>query len=211
MKVITYNIHKGMNIDNKNILMDIINFLKSENADVICLQEVLESIHLKILKSLGIQGYFLKTVELKSDNYGIAIYFRGFRYFIKSFYLTSKKEQRGFIHLNLIEKNKKINIINTHLGLSEEIRRLQIREMYNYIKSLSGEKIICGDFNQKNVSIKHYYDLANLFNYANVETFWPTKSRIDYIFISKNIVPIEYNVGFINLSDHYPIISVIKQ
>lgn len=207
MKIITYNIHKGMDLHNKDTLDELLSFLKNINADIICLQEVLESIHFRILNDLNIKGYFLKTVELKSDNYGIAIYFTKCVNYVDGFYLSSKKEQRGFIHTQFFINNKLVNIINTHLGLSEEERQIQIEEIYNYGKKLRGKIIICGDFNQINVKIKEYYDLAILFDCENIETFEPSKSRIDYIFMSKNLRPSKYKVEFINLSDHYPVIG----
>lgn len=209
MKIITYNIHKGMNIYNENTLIEMIPFLKKINAEIICLQEVLESIHFKILKQLNINGYFLKTVELNDDNYGIAIYYKKRINYVKSVYLKSQKEQRGFIHIQLVINNKIINIINTHLGLSEYIRKLQINEIYNYTKKLNQRVIICGDFNERDIVIKNYYDLAVLFRLENIETFQPSKSRIDYIFISKKLKPVEYNVELINLSDHYPVIGKV--
>ncbi|MEN2257904.1 endonuclease/exonuclease/phosphatase family protein [Paraclostridium benzoelyticum] len=111
------------------------------------------------------------------------------------------------MHTQFFINNKLVNIINTHLGLSEEERQIQIEEIYNYGKKLRGKIIICGDFNQINVKIKEYYDLAILFDCENIETFEPSKSRIDYIFMSKNLRPSKYKVEFINLSDHYPVIG----
>ncbi|MDO7205014.1 hypothetical protein Q5M85_13570 [Paraclostridium bifermentans] len=100
MKIITYNIHKGMDAHNKDTLNGLLSFLKKINADVICLQEVLESIHYKILNDLNIKGYFFKTVELKGDNYGIAIYFIECVKHIDGFYLSSKKEHKDLFILN---------------------------------------------------------------------------------------------------------------
>lgn len=207
MKIITYNIHKGMDEFNKNTLDDLISFLKKSDANIICLQEVLKSIHYKIINDLGIEGYFLSTVELKNDNYGIAMYFNERINYVQGFYLTSKKEQRGFIHTELFLNNKLVNIINTHLGLNEDERKKQLEEICSYANQLRGKKLICGDFNQLNVSIEEYYDLAKIFDCENIETFKPSKSRIDYIFMSKNLKPINYKVKFINLSDHYPVIG----
>lgn len=207
MKIITYNIHKGMDAHNKDTLNGLLSFLKKINADVICLQEVLESIHYKILNDLNIKGYFFKTVELKGDNYGIAIYFIECVKYTDGFYLSSKKEQRGFIHTQFFINNKLVNIINTHLGLNKEERKIQIEEIYSYVNDLRGKIIICGDFNQTNIKIKDYYDLSILFGCENIETFQPSKSRIDYIFMSKNLRPSRYKVEFINLSDHYPVIG----
>ncbi|WP_250674971.1 endonuclease/exonuclease/phosphatase family protein [Paraclostridium ghonii] len=207
MKIITYNIHKGMDEFNKNTLEELISFLKKSKADIICLQEVLESIHYKIINDLNIEGHFLSTVKLKNDNYGIAVYFNEHINYTQEFYLPSKKEQRGFVHIEFFFNNKLANIINTHLGLNEEERKKQLDEISIYADKLRGKTIICGDFNELNVKINNYYDLAILFDCENVETFKPSKSRIDYIFMSKNLNATKYKVEFINLSDHYPVIG----
>lgn len=181
-----------------------LSFLKKINADVICLQEVLESIHYKIL---NIKGYFLKTVELKGDNYGIAIYFIKCVKHTDGFYLSIKKEQREFIHTQFFINNKLVNIINTHLGLNEEERKTQIEKICRYVNNLRGKNIICGDFNQTNIKIQDYYDLSILFGCENIETFQPSKSIIDYIFMSQNLRPSRYKAELIDLSDHYPVIG----
>lgn len=210
MKIVTYNIHKGLNLNNEDTLEQIVTYLKDTEADVICLQEVLSNIHEKIMYKLNIKGYFLSTVNLKEDKYGISIYCNKNICTATGNYLTSKKEQRGFIHLEMYLKNKLINIINLHLGLDIEERKKQIEEVLNYTNRLRGKIIICGDFNQINLCINGFYDLAQIFDFEDLETFQKSKSRIDYIFISNNIKPIKYLVDFINLSDHYPVIGLFN-
>ncbi|MDO7205015.1 hypothetical protein Q5M85_13575 [Paraclostridium bifermentans] len=59
-----------------------------------------------------------------------------------------------------------------------------MREIYSYVNKLRGKIIICGDFNQTNIKIKDYYDLSILFSCENIETFQPSKSRIDiYLYL----------------------------
>jgi endonuclease/exonuclease/phosphatase family metal-dependent hydrolase len=205
MKILTYNIHKGMDKNNKNTLEQILSYLKNIDADIICLQEVLGSIHEEILSNLKLYGYFLSNVSLKDDEYGISVYCKKSIGLVQGTHLTSKKERRGFIHLQLFFNDKLINIINLHLGLDINERRQQVEEVLDYTNKLRGKIIICGDFNQINLHINNYYDMAKLFDCENVETFKKSKSRIDYIFISQNICPKKYKVHFINLSDHYPV------
>ena len=207
MKILTYNIHKGMNEHNENTLEKILSYLKYLDVDVICLQEVLGSIHEKILSNLKLNGYFLTNVNLKNDTYGISIYCKKNISLVRGIHLTSKNEQRGFIHLELFINNKLINLINLHLGLNIDERKQQLEEIISYLNNLRGKIIICGDFNQINLCIKNYYDLAKLFDKENVETFKKSKSRIDYMFISQNVGIKKYKVDFKNLSDHYPIIA----
>ncbi|WP_290061016.1 hypothetical protein [Paraclostridium bifermentans] len=46
-----------------------------------------------------------------------------------------------------------------------------------------------------------------MFGCENIETFEPSKSIIDYIFMSQNLRPSRYKVEFIDLSDHYSVIE----
>lgn len=207
MKLITYNIHKGIDENNNESLNDIIDYLKRTNADIICLQEVLNSIHIKLLNELDINGYFLSNVKLTNDLYGISIYFKNNMVSVDGVHLVSEKERRGFIHLQLYINDKLVNIINLHLGLSIYEREKQLDQVLNYIDTLRGKNIICGDFNQIGLKIDRFYDLAKIFDLENTETFSKSKSRIDYIFISQNINPAKYIVDFITTSDHFPAIG----
>lgn len=207
MKLITYNIHKGIDENNNESLKDIINYLKDINGDIICLQEVLQSIHVKLLNELDINGYFLSNVKLNNDLYGISIYFKEDIMSVNGIHLISEKEMRGFIHLQLYINNKLVNIINLHLGLNNKERKMQLKQLLEYINLLRGKIIICGDFNQINLNVDGFYDLAKIFNLEDKETFSKSKSRIDYIFISQNINPVKYRVDFINTSDHFPLIG----
>ncbi len=207
MKLITYNIHKGIDENNNESLNDIIDYLKRTKADIICLQEVLNSIHIKLLNELDINGYFLSNVKLTNDLYGISIYFKNDMVSVDGVHLVSEKERRGFIHLQLYINDKLVNIINLHLGLSIYERDKQLEQVLNYVDTLRGKNIICGDFNQTDLKIDKFYDLAKIFDLENTETFSKSKSRIDYIFISQNINPTKYIVDFITTSDHFPVIG----
>ncbi|MEG2787517.1 MAG: endonuclease/exonuclease/phosphatase family protein [Romboutsia sp.] len=210
MKIVTYNIHKGMDLNNEDKVDEILKYLQIIEADVICIQEILSDIHERIIYKLNIKGYFLSNVNLKEGKYGVSIYCNEKIFATKGYHLTSKKEQRGFIHLELYLSNKLINIINLHLGLDLGERKNQMEEIMDYVSHLRGKIIICGDFNQINLSINNFCDLARIFDSEDIETFPKSKSRIDYIYISNNIKPTKYSVDFINLSDHYPVIGEFK-
>lgn len=207
MKIITYNIHKGKDSKGVDTIDNMINYFNESNVDILCLQEVLKSHHNKILEKTNLKGCYQCNVELKNDEYGISIYYKNNInfHFIEGNLLTSKKEQRGFLNAQLYVNNKLVNIINTHLGLDVNERKIQINEIVNYAQKLRGKVFICGDLNEKNISLKPYYDTAKVFDYESIETFVSSKSRIDYIFVSNNLRLVNYCVDFINLSDHYPV------
>ncbi|MGL5313902.1 MAG: endonuclease/exonuclease/phosphatase family protein [Peptostreptococcaceae bacterium] len=210
MKIVTYNIHKGMDSNNKLTLCEIGKYLKNLNCSIICLQEVLYHQYLELKKILKIEGVFAANVKNPTMLYGICIFSKNNIVSYEHVLLTSKKEQRGFIHLTIFNKEK-INIINTHLGLDKEERVVQIDEILNFKNKFEGKNIICGDFNEKNISINTFEDSASVGDGYEIGTFPKSNSRIDYIYIENGIKIKNYFVDEINLSDHYPVIVEIEK
>lgn len=207
MKIVCYNIHKGMDANNKVTLHKMILYLKSLDADVICLQEVLYS-QFKIMKlALNMKGVFAANINNEKMKFGVCTFTKHNICKSDHVLLPSKKEQRGFLCINIdYMKDLKLNIINTHLGLDKEERVKQIEVILEYMDLLGKEKILCGDFNEKNISINDLIDSAVYLKKDSEPTF--KTSRIDYIFSSKNYIPLNYFVNVINLSDHFPVISI---
>ncbi|WP_042273539.1 endonuclease/exonuclease/phosphatase family protein [[Clostridium] dakarense] len=209
MKIVSYNIHKGMDSNNKITLGKISKYLKNINADVICLQEVLYPQFAKLKLDLKMDGVFAANVIRPSMMYGICIFSNKEIYNNEHILLTSKNEQRGFVNANILSEFGKMNIVNTHLGLDRYERQTQINEILSYLYNREGKSIICGDFNEKNISLSNYNDMAVFTGKYDICTFFKTEARIDYIFID-NLIKIEdYVIDKIKLSDHYPIIGKI--
>ena len=218
IKIVSYNIHSGLNKDMFPTLFDIIDFLRISNADVICLQEVNESANAGFQVSsfkdeLKMYSHFAANVVGLGLNYGLVTYSK---YPIKSenhIYLTSEREQRGMLHTVVSVKGRKLNIINVHLGLGEEERETQRKQLVNFINKLGNDPyIVVGDFNQGSMSLdeKVLKDVAKELDKANILTFATGLDRIDYIFVSPKIEILDYEVLIKNMSDHYPIIAKIK-
>lgn len=208
MKIVTYNIHKGIDKKNKLNLLKMTKYLKSLDANIICLQEVLYYQY-KIMKFfLKMKGIFAMNIDRKDFKYGICTFYKGELLFNIHIFLSSKKEQRGFLYIKTkLNDENEINVINTHLGLEKFERQIQISEILNYSNALLDKTIICGDFNEKNISIDSYNDISVILDKNNIPTF--NTSRIDYIFVSKDLTPKSYEVDNINYSDHFPVISII--
>ncbi|MGX4599581.1 endonuclease/exonuclease/phosphatase family protein [Faecalimicrobium sp. JNUCC 81] len=209
MKIVSYNIHKGMDANNKITLGKISKYLKNLDADVICLQEVLYPQFAKLKSDLKMDGVFAANVIKPGVMYGICIFSNKEIYNNEHTILTSKNEQRGFLNANIFSEYGKMNIINTHLGLDKYERQTQINEILSYLYNVEGKSIICGDFNEKNISLSNYNDMAVYTGKYDICTFFKTDARIDYIFIDKIILIDDYVVDKIKLSDHYPIIGKI--
>ena len=199
MRLVCYNIHKGMDEFRRVTLLQLIKYLKSLDADVICLQEVLYY-QFNIMKLiLKMDGVFAIHVHNKKMKFGICILSK--EKIIKSNHilLTSKKEQRGILS---IDRENEV-IINTHLGLDSEERKTQISEILDFAKNKGKNIIICGDFNEENINLSSYKDVAKYLFEDRKATF--NKWRIDYIFCSKVTKVKSYQVDQVFYSDHFPI------
>ena len=198
-------------------LFDIIDFLRVCDADIICLQEVNESAKVgfqvsSLKEELNMHSHFGANVVELGLNYGLVTYSK---YPIKSenhIYLSSDREQRGMLHTVLNVDGRNLNVINVHLGLSEEERKIQLKELVGFINSLAGEPyIVVGDFNEDSLKIDDNIltDVARKLNKSNILTFSVGLDRIDYIFVSPNIEIKDYEVLIKNMSDHYPVVAKI--
>lgn len=209
MKVLTYNIHKGMDSSNNSTLTEIATYLKQGEYDVICLQEVLYHQFKKIKSILKINGVFVANVNKPLMLYGVCIFSKYEIQDSTHILLTSKKEQRGLLSINLSINEENLYVINTHLGLDKHERYMQISEILDFINRLSGKIIICGDFNEKNICLNSFIDCAIACNKYDIATFAKSKARIDYIFANRELNIKNYYVDNIMLSDHYPVICIL--
>jgi endonuclease/exonuclease/phosphatase family metal-dependent hydrolase len=189
-----------------------IKFFNESNSDIICLQEVLSFQSIKIGLLTKTHSSFAPNVANFISSYGLSIYSKYPIIESNHVSLTSKYEQRGFLHAVLkISEDKVLNVINVHLGLNEYERNIQISEILDYVNKLEGDTVVLGDFNQTNVSLETFIDIAQCHNLENTHSYSALNARIDYIFITNNQIYCSYyNVLEIDLSDHYPVLSKIK-
>ena len=210
MKIVTYNIHKGMDSNDKFTLRKISKYLKELDCDIICLQEVLYPQFSKLKLELKMDGVFAANINKPNMMYGICTFAKSEIENHSHILLTSEKEQRGFLYTNIFSDCGKINVINTHLGLDNSERKKQISEILDYTHRLVGRIIICGDMNEKNVNIDIFNDIATYKNKQKLCTFEKTNARIDYIFVDKLMNIDNYDVHSVQYSDHYPVIGNLR-
>ncbi|WP_148557333.1 endonuclease/exonuclease/phosphatase family protein [Terrisporobacter glycolicus] len=203
MKLVSYNIHIGTDEFRRMTLFQLIGYLKSLDCDVICLQEVLYY-QFKLMKILlKMNGVFGLHVNNRKMKFGICILSKNKINCSSHLLLSSKTEQRGLLSIDIDDKI----IINTHLGLDMEERKIQISEILDFAKKQNKNIVICGDFNEKNINLSSYKDAAKCL----CKDFYPTfkTSRIDYVFVSSIIDIKSYEIDQVLYSDHFPIIVKI--
>lgn len=209
--IMSYNIHRGKDYQNKYSMEEIINYLRESDIDIICLQEVLLSNH-QLLREIGnYNAQFVANIQVPIVSTGLATYSKYPVIESNHIILSSKSEPRGALHTVYNINNKLVNVINVHLGLSKQERIDQVRELTQYSKMLEGEVIIVGDFNQSPLEIEQFRDVGKYHGYYKKNTFIPNNVRIDYIFMTTDYMySINYDIIDIKLSDHYPITTHIR-
>lgn len=169
MKLISLNIE--LNRHHELVLP----FLKSENADVICLQELLEEDFDMYKKELGMDGvhrilnYITDNVHIESygKREGIAIFAKniidsGFVFHVGekedidvSFDKYSSRENiiknRALIWADVKNNDEVFRIVTTHLTITHhgEVTSIQIEDNQRFISNIKklGEFVLCGDTN----------------------------------------------------------------
>ena len=168
LKLLSLNIHKGFNWKNDSLILENLrNVIRTENADLVFLQEVVgeNRLHLRNESKWPKEPQFEFLAHQIWDHYSYgqnAVYPEGHHgnailskfpiTFWKNINLsTNKLEQRGLLHciIEIPPQNFKIHLLCTHLNLIFG-RSKQINMISEYLKTTlnSNEPIIlAGDFN----------------------------------------------------------------
>ncbi len=164
IKVITWNIWRGKYLDG------VIDFLKSSNADIIGLQEIIEDESLTsrenlaqiIAKSLGYNYVYCKafTTDRHMPIYDIGNAILS-KYEIQNtmcielsglsdYKSDSTTEPRNAIKAEITINNRTLTILNTHLAYSHELKPFELRtkQVEKLIPPIKSQNtILMGDFN----------------------------------------------------------------
>ncbi|WP_059173303.1 endonuclease/exonuclease/phosphatase family protein [Bacillus sp. FJAT-27445] len=232
IKVMTYNIHHGVGIDNVLDLGRIASLVREEGADIVALQEVdrhygarsnFEDQAQKLATLLGYHYVYAANLDLHPTEeganrrqYGTAVLskypiIQSENYFLPSFW----QEQRGLLETTINVKGSHIRVYNTHLGLDVQQRLAQVKEINKIVTAKKTEAILMGDLNAEPESeeIKLLLEGTNFFDvFGNIEAVntFPVEDpriRIDYIFSSVGLKVSNQYVINSTYSDHLPVIA----
>lgn len=223
----------------RNNLLDIAEFLKLENADVVALQEADgESFwsgdfnHVKLLAEAADYPWFVLAVHVDNPlgTYGTAILSRlpiedafGF-----TFQPTPPTTNKGYtlIQVNWApnhlvdgeQQNKLIDIVSVHLDFSRKSKRKsQLDELALTLASRDNAAIILGDFNSEWLGeekiIKKFAEQGRYRAYQPESNAFHSYSdrRLDWALITNDLDFINYYIADESLSDHKPIVVQIKR
>jgi endonuclease/exonuclease/phosphatase family metal-dependent hydrolase len=171
MRLLTYNIHKGVGSDRRYRIERIIDVIREQSPDLICLQEVDRNVrrsHYHDQPAL-LAKYLETSVHLYQLNvpkheggYGNLILSR---WPFRSQHLVSIRHRlrkpRGAQLVVVDTPEGPLHLINWHLGLRERERRWQTHHLLGrreFLESAHLPTIIAGDYNDwRNTLAKHHF------------------------------------------------------
>jgi len=235
LRILTYNVHSCIGTDR---LLDpgrVADVIAQSGADIIALQELdvgrkrtggIDQAHM-IATLLKMEAHFHPALNVQEEKYGDAILTALPTRLMKAGPLPSVGETRGAIWTQVDAGGRKLNVLNTHLGLRNIDRIKQVRTLLSdeWIGSPdfhAAPCVICGDLNAR-ASSPAYTMLAGLFRDAQLNmaerprpTF-PSRFpllRIDHVFLSYDLKVSPASVISTPLakraSDHRPLLITLK-
>lgn len=230
LKIMTYNIRHGLGSDDILDLERVISVIKSENPDILILNEVdrRRARSGNILQVEEIAGStsmeFVFGATEGQTNYGNAVLSKYPIAESRTFDLPQPKWMkavvRGCVNVKVNVDGTLISVYGTHLGLGgfQEIQT-ELGAIFEETKKEDIPTIIAGDFNLEYGELKgSVKELFSTFNSANhfigkdLHTFPAINPgpQIDYILLSGHLIPKEiYTVNSI-ASDHLPVICIVE-
>jgi endonuclease/exonuclease/phosphatase family metal-dependent hydrolase len=232
IRVITYNIHHGVGLDEKLDLARIAALIKAEDADLVALQEVDRGVERTAKRDLpaelaeltGMKVYFGPNIRYQGGDYGNAVLTKFPIKQAKNSPLTmvGKGEQRGVIQLVLDVRGTDVLFMDTHLdSRREEAERTRSAGELVQLIAAAGQMpvMVCGDFNTVPATpahVKMKTALADTWELIGQESGLtsPTENprrRIDYLWISTATIELlQVKVLRSNASDHLPVFGEFR-
>ncbi len=224
----TFNIHHGVDGQNRESLDALIDEIKASGAQVIALQEVdrknfrsgFKDQVKEIAKALSFSYAYGETINILGVKYGNA--------FVSAYPIieednivlpTASWEGRGLLKVKIDLGDQIYRFYTTHLGLSAREREEQIAVINHEISDSPLRVILMGDFNAQPEYLEmekihsglqdtaHATTQEKLFTFAYNSTI--PNIRIDYIYTSKDVSVLKHWVNPSSVSDHNMVLARI--
>jgi endonuclease/exonuclease/phosphatase family metal-dependent hydrolase len=218
MRLATYNIHIGKDVEDTLNLDKTIDTLRTVDADVVALQEVeRHSLRTgfvdqpkKIAEALGMDYRFGVALKVGLFEFGDVLLSRYPILSAEKIELPSGRETRQALLASLDVHGKTLNVLVTHLGLSAQERSEHVSVLDKRLAALEGPVAVMGDFNCPLEAPELKPWLSWMQNTAKqpLQTFPGLSDQIDGILLSKGHFDIKktYTVES-SASDHVPLVS----
>jgi endonuclease/exonuclease/phosphatase family metal-dependent hydrolase len=228
LRVMTFNIHGGINWSGVFDLNSLADFIRENDPDIVGLQEVdlawssmsgFHNIPGELAERLHMYYAFAASRERNNGYFGNLILSKYPILQQWTCLLPGNLEQRSLAFIQIMVGGAKINFLTTHLGLSESDRLQQVAAINEFVNQVTGPIIISGDFNGSDNDLavrelKHNLsDLQEISDYRDCGTFRskdgklnPT-SKMDYILVTPELSFSKFQVVDNYISDHVPLIA----
>ena len=239
LKVVTYNIHKGLSPFNRRVVMhDLREHLRELNADILFLQEVqgehahhslrhadypVAPQHEYIAESVWAHHAYGMNAVYEAGHHGNAILSR-FPIVQSSNQNVSahRFENRGLLHCKILVGERHVHCLCAHFGLFAKGRRAQTRILIDYVLTnipSGSHLVIAGDFNdwrnQLSASLANeldVFDTSHLFHGKHARSFPAVLPlfKLDRIYV-RGFEVIESKVhSSRRMSDHAALFATLK-
>lgn len=223
MKISTFNIQNNYKSYDNCKTRDIYNYLKDNDIDILALQEVFgrcsDDLEVLLKNKYHMVGKyrFLSKFLLRRFNEKNPIITKYKIISFKTYNLPFIPSllKRVITHVVIEYKGKEISIYNTHLEvLISNVKKRQLKKIYNLIANDPREKILMGDFNLKNNNplflnfVNSLEEIGMKRVPLNEKTLKLSRysREIDHIFLSEGfIVKKKEVIKNLSISDHYPV------
>lgn len=226
LKVLTLNIHGGVNWYGQYDLESIARYIAEVNPDLVGLQEVdriwssmsrFEDIPGELARRLNMFYAYSASLERNNGNFGNLILSRYPLVSIFTELMPGSLERRSFGFVQVLVGGVRVNFVTTHLGLSDSDRLEQVKSIQQFVAQTDGPLIITGDFNgtDGDVSVNafegRFVDAQDQSGMKDRGTFRARNGvlvpRMDYIFASPEFALRNFRIDDNYISDHLPLIA----
>ncbi len=236
IRIMTYNVHSCRGLDGRFSPNRIARVIHQAQPDIVALQELdheknrsLRQNQIALIAQyLNMEYHFHPVMKTQSEQYGNGILSRlpiqkVHTYTLPKPYGMSWLETRGLIKIELLINQIRVNILNTHFGLTTPEKQMQVNYLIEQsLASYSEHKhiIVCGDLNLS-PRASCYARLAAQFRPVQQNQgknkplrTWPCKypfTQIDHIFFSeafklRNCKTLRTDLAA-TASDHLPLVA----
>lgn len=229
---------KPISSDITERLFGIVKFIRTNDPDIVTLQEIWSNRALRQLKRHLPQYYFVCAQTLFYNQSGLVTLLKippvnsQLRFFKPSttYNVTELFLHKGYLLTTIQVQNRTLTVINTHLyaSFSKKSKMIAQEQLQEITKNAPKENsFLCGDLNLEEEAVEkicnttffrlcnsqHTRDNTNPYCYKRFNALMPNmSSKIDYILYS-NPNPAEVTMRLIKsplVSDHYPLFASLR-
>lgn len=217
LKIATYNIHRGKDVDDRLDLNKTIATLRETDADIIGLQEVerhsprtgFVDQAKRIAEGLGIDYRFEAGLKIWPFEFGNVLLSKYPIKGVERIDLPSARENRVGLLATLDVHGQDVQVLVTHLGLKQQERADHVQKLVDKLANNDQPFVLIGDLNCTSDAPELKPLLATMHQTADAPlvTFPGLGEQIDHILVSKQFDVQGVSTLQSSASDHLPLIA----